>query len=158
MHASDITERKRLEKEILEISHWEQHWIGQDLHDDLGQLLTGIALKGKALKKRSVKKSLPEATNAVELVKLTNQAIDKTHNVARGLCPVELEANGLMSALTEIASNISEGLDVLCAFWCDKPAPIHNSSIAANLFRIAQEAAHNSIKHSQGKHVWISLA
>ena len=154
---SDITDRKRLEKEILEVSHWEQHRIGQDLHDDLGQLLTGIAFKAKVLEKRLVENSSPEATSAVEIVKLIKHAIDKTHNVARGLCHVELEANGLMSALAEMAANVDDRQNVSCMFECDEPVLIHNSSVATNLFRIAQEATHNAIKHSKGKHVWVRL-
>ena len=154
---SDITERKRLEKEILEISNWEQRRIGQDLHDDLGQLLTGIALKGKALERKLIEESSGEATHATEIVKLTNQAIDKSHKVASGLCPVELEANGLMSALQEIATNIDSGGDISCTFQCDNPVAVYSNSIATHLYRIAQEATHNAIKHSQGKRVLIGL-
>ena len=88
---------------------------------------------------------------------MTAHAIDKTHKIAGGLCPVDLEANGLMSALMEFSLNISDGLDIACAFMCDKPVLVHNSSIATNLFRIAQEAVHNAIKHSRAKHIWIRL-
>src|SRR5208282_6070666 len=92
----DITERKRLEEAILEISAQEQRRIAQDLHDGLGQHLTGIAFMSKVLEERLSDKSLPEAVEAAKIVQMVNQAIDNTRQLARGLHPVAAEPLGLM--------------------------------------------------------------
>ena len=95
----DITERKRLEHAVLEVSNSEQRRIGQDLHDGLGQHLTGIAFMSKTLEQKLADKSLPEAADATKIVKLVNEAIHETRELARGLLPVQSDSLGLMSAL-----------------------------------------------------------
>lgn len=95
----DITERKRLERTILEVSNSEQRRIGQDLHDGLGQHLTGIAFMSKTLEQKLADKSLPEASDAAKIVKLVNEAIHETRELARGLLPVLSDSLGLMGAL-----------------------------------------------------------
>ena len=102
----DITERKGLEEAILEISAREQRRIAQDLHDGLGQHLTGIAFMSKVLEEKLSDKSLPEAVEAAQIVKMVNQAIDNTRQLARGLHPVAAEPLGLMSALKKWASEV----------------------------------------------------
>ena len=96
----DITERKHLEKAILEISGREQRRIGQDLHDGLGQHLTGIAFMSKVLEQKLSEKTLSEAAEAKKIVTLVNEAINKTRELSRGLLPVMADEQGLMSALT----------------------------------------------------------
>ena len=98
----DITERKGLEEAILEISAREQRRIAQDLHDGLGQHLTGIAFMSKVLEEKLSDKTLPEAVEAAKIVKMVNQAIDNTRQLARGLHPVAAEPLGLMSALQKV--------------------------------------------------------
>jgi signal transduction histidine kinase len=153
-----INERRRLEKEILEISGKEQRRIGQDLHDGLSQLLTGIALMGKVLEQRLVSKSLPEASQLKKIVELVNQAVTETRGLARGLYPVELESNGLMAALQDLASNTEKLYNVSCHFHCDRPILMHDYDVATHLYRIAQEAVNNAVKHGQPNHVWIQLS
>src|SRR6185503_189292 len=102
----DITERKRLEQEILEISNREQRRIGQDLHDGLGQELAGIQLMAEVLEHDLSKKSKLGAKQAGKIAEHVRQAISHTRMLARGLSPVELETNGLMSALHELARHI----------------------------------------------------
>src|SRR5271165_7334319 len=99
----DITERKHLENTILEISAQEQRRIAQDLHDGLGQHLTGIAFMSKVLEEKLTDQSLPEAAEAAKIVQMVNQAIDNTRQLARGLHPVATEGAGLMSALKKWA-------------------------------------------------------
>lgn len=152
-----INERKRLEKEILEISGKEQRRIGQDLHDGLSQLLTGIALMGKVLEQKLVNKALPEASQVKKIVELVNQAVTQTRGLARGLYPVELESNGLMSSLQELASNTEKLFNVTCYFHCDRPILIDDYVVANHLYRIAQEAVTNAVKHGKPKHVSIQL-
>ena len=104
----DITERKGLEEAILEISAREQRRIAQDLHDGLGQHLTGIAFMSKVLEEKLSDKSLPEAVEAAKIVNMVNQAIDNTRQLARGLHPVTAEPLGLMSALKTWANEVEE--------------------------------------------------
>src|SRR5208283_169262 len=94
----DITERKRLEQAVLEISVREQRRIGQDLHDGLGQHLTGIAFMSKVQERKLAEKGLPDAVDAAKIDRLVNKAIEKTRELSRGLLPVLSESRGLMSA------------------------------------------------------------
>ena len=134
----DITESKRLEKALLEISTREQRRIGEDLHDGLGQHLTGIAFMGKALEQKLTEKQLPEAADAAKIVNLVNNAIDKTHKLARGLLPVSSEAQGLMTALERSASEVKDFFNVECHFECEQTVLIPDGSTATHLYHIAQ--------------------
>lgn len=154
----DITERKRLEKAILEISAREQRRIGQDLHDGLGQHLTGIAFMTKAHEQRLAEKSLVEALDATKIVRLVNQAIDKTRELARGLLPVMSDAHGLMSALQQCANEACEVFGVAVRFQCERPVLMHDVTVATHLYHIAQEALNNAIKHGKATQAVISLS
>ena len=154
----DVTERKRLEKEILEISSREQQRIGQDLHDGLGQHLTGITFLSKALERKLAAKSLEEASEAAEIGRLVMQALSQTRNLARGLFPVELEQDGLVSALQELASNIEHLYRIKCRFEWASGVQITNNLLATHVFRIVQEAINNSVKHGKAQNVAIVLS
>jgi PAS domain S-box-containing protein len=154
----DITERKGLEEAILEISAREQRRIAQDLHDGLGQHLTGIAFMSKVLEEKLSDKSLPEAVEAAEIVKMVNQAIDNTRELARGLHPVAAEPLGLMSALKKWANEVEALFHIVCSFRCENPIPIHDANMATHLYRIAQEAVNNAIRHGKSKNILIRLA
>ncbi|MFQ5961522.1 MAG: ATP-binding protein, partial [Candidatus Methylomirabilales bacterium] len=153
----DITERKRLEKEILEISVREQRRIGQDLHDGLGQHLTGIAFLIKVLEHKLAAKSLGEAAEAAQIATLVNQAVTQTQDLARGLCPVQLEANGLVAALQELTSQTESLFHVSCRFQSEQPILIHDNAVATHLYYIGQEAVTNAIKHGKAQYVVIGL-
>ena len=154
----DISERKRLEKTILEISERERRRIGQDLHDGLGQHLTGVAFMGKVLEDRLSESSAPEAAEAAKIVKLVNESIKMTRDLARGLLPVAAEAHGLMSALEHWAGEISELFHVACRFECFDAVFVHAEAIADHLYRLAQEAVTNAIKHGHPRNIAIGLA
>ncbi|MCX5799765.1 MAG: histidine kinase [Proteobacteria bacterium] len=142
---------------MLEISEWEQQRIGQDLHDGLSQQLTGIAFLGKVLQQKMAIKSLCEAHDAGEIVSLIDEAITQTRGLASGLCPVRLEANGLMTALSELSHNVERLFGVSCRFEYDTPVLIDDNIMAIHLYRIAQEAVHNAIKHGKATHVVIHI-
>jgi PAS domain S-box-containing protein len=154
----DITERKRLEATILEISNSEQRRIGQDLHDGLGQHLTGIAFMSKTLERKLADKSLAEASDAAKIVKLVNEAIHTTRELARGLLPVFSDSLGLMSALQRWAGEVEDLFQVACRFECDDPVLIDNDAATNHLYRIAQEAVHNAIKHGGASQITIGLS
>ena len=154
----DITERKHLEKTILEVSGREQRRIGQDLHDGLGQHLTGIAFMSKVQEQKLMEKSMPEAGDAAKIVKLVNEAIHKTRELARGLLPVVSEAHGLMSALQQWASEVEDLFGISCRFQCLTPVLIHDDTVATHLYYIAREAVNNGIKHGHASQIVIRLA
>jgi PAS domain S-box-containing protein len=154
----DITERKRLEKAILEISAEEQRRIGRDLHDGLGQLLTGIAFMSKAQEQKLTEKGLGEAAEAARIVRLVNEAINKTRELAHGLLPVVSDAQGLMSALKRWAAEVEDLFRISCRLQMSQPVLIHDSNMSTHLYRIAQEAVNNAIKHGQAKNITIRLS
>jgi signal transduction histidine kinase len=154
---NEMQERMRLEEEILSISEREQQRIGHDLHDSLCQHLTGVALAGEVLREQLAAKSLPEAKAMDHIVKLVEGAIELTRTLARGLHPVELEGEGFTDALRELAATITEGFKTPCTFECDKPVEIVEPDVAIHLYRIAQEAITNAVKHSNAKEIVVRL-
>lgn len=153
----DVTERKRMEREIVEASSREQQRIGEDLHDGLGQHLTGITFLTKALERKLGGKSPEEAKEAAEIGRLIMQALAQTRNLARGLFPAELERNGLTAALRELTESIARTCGVRCVLRANETISIHDNVLATHVFRIAQEAINNSIKHSRAKNIEVTL-
>jgi signal transduction histidine kinase len=153
----DITERRRLENQVLEISEWEQQRIGQDLHDSLSQQLAGIASLGKVLEQRLKAKSMEEAHDASEIISLIDDAITQTKGLARGLYPIRMEDIGLMNALGELARTVEKLFTVSCHFEYDAPVLIHDTINAIHLYRIAQEAVNNAIKHGRASDIVIGF-
>jgi two-component system sensor kinase FixL len=153
----DITERKQLEKEILEISDREQHRIGQDLHDGLCQHLAGIELMSQVLAQKLEPKSKIHARQVHEIASHVRDAISHTRALARGLSPVTIESEGLISALNELATNTEKIFHVSCKIEFDEPVAIQDHASATHLFRIAQEAVSNAIKHGKARRLVISL-
>ena len=156
--ARDITERKRLEQEILAVSEREQRRIGQDLHDDLCQRLAGIQLMADVLQRDLLAKAKPEAEQAGMIAARIRDAIANTKNIARGLSPVALESNGLMVALQELAENSAKLFQISCEFRFDGCVAVDDNTVAMHLYRIAQEAVTNAVKHGGAKEIVIRLA
>ena len=153
----EIEGRKRLEKEILNISERERKRIGQELHDSIGQQFTGIAFLTKVLEQKLTGKLHGEATDATEIKKLVNQAMDQMRSLARGLHPVDLETGSLTSALEELAATTENLFSINCSFKYDKPIQIDDTEVATHLYRITQEAITNAIKHGKTKNIHIEL-
>jgi PAS domain S-box-containing protein len=151
-------ERKRLEAEILEISEREQRRIGQDMHDTLSQHLRGIAYLSHVLNESLIRRSLPESSDSARISQLLNEAVDQTRLLSRGLFPVELESDGLMSALEALANTVSDIYKISCEFACPEPVLIDDNATAIHLYRIAQEAAFNAVRHGRASRVTISLS
>jgi PAS domain S-box-containing protein len=155
----DVTERKRLEQEILDVSGRERQSIGRDLHDGLGQELTGVALMLRGLASR-LHRSYPEAVgNVNEIVGHVNQSIETARSLARGLLPVRAETGGLAAALRGLAARSDDmhGLDVsFRAEVCPAFEPTETN--ASHLYRIAQEALTNAARHGQATRVDIFLS
>jgi signal transduction histidine kinase len=154
----EMNQRSRLEKEILEISEREQRRIGHDLHDSLCQHLTATALAGQVLGERLQAKALPEAEGANKIVELVENGIALARTLARGLYPVEMEADGLMLAFEELARNVSAVSRVTCVFECEPPVLIRDAAVATHLYRITQEAISNALRHGKAKRIGINLS
>jgi PAS domain S-box-containing protein len=156
---SDITDRKRLEQEILDVSNRERHTIGRDLHDGLGQELTGVALMLRSLATR-FKHQFPEGVATLnEIVGLVNQSIESARSLARGLLPVRTDTGGLPFALRELATRSRDlyGLEVnfRAEIW---PEITLSETSASHLYRVAQEALTNAARHGHAHKVEILLA
>lgn len=154
----EMDERLKAQKEILEISSREQERIGQDLHDGLAQHLTGISFKSKILQQKLTTKELEEDKDAYEILDLLKQAIGETKRMARGFYPIELEKRGLLAALTELSVHKEKMFNVVCKCRWDPTIKIEERSTQTHLYRIIQEAIHNSIRHGKAKHIQVSGA
>ena len=155
--AVEVSERRRLEKEILEVRQDEHRTIGQDLHDNLGQQLTGIEFMSQALGQALDSEQHKMADSARQIAGLVREAISHTRLVARGLNPVEITGEGLMDALSELAKSTSDVFKVECRFDCNDQVLLHDTSIATHLYRVAQESVNNVVKHAGASDIEISL-
>jgi signal transduction histidine kinase len=119
--------------------------------------LTGTALAGQVLGKKLADKSLPEAAAANHLVGLVEEGIELTRTIARGLHPVEMQAENLADNFQELAITASERFNVSCTFECPQPVLVHDASAVTHLYRIAQEAITNAVRHGKARHINICL-
>jgi two-component system sensor histidine kinase UhpB len=159
IQSTEISERRALEREILEISNREQRRIGSDLHDGLGQELTGISLLLRSLASAAARGAAPAAAELDEIVVLVNGAIDTTRTLARGLSPVALDGGGLVDALRALAARARElyGLDVRFRSRV-LPRVTLDAAAAGHLYRIAQESLTNAARHAAAKAVLLHFS
>jgi PAS domain S-box-containing protein len=153
-----IAERRRLEDELLEITEKERRRIGLDLHDDLGQQLSGLALMTKGLELKLAKRRARETSDAAKVHSLVQQAMDHARGLARDLATLDLKGDDLPAALDGLARHAAEMFRISCRFKADGKLPTLEANIASQLYKIAQEAVTNAIKHAKAKTVGISLA
>jgi PAS domain S-box-containing protein len=153
----DVTDRKRAQRQILEISDREQARIGQDIHDGLCQQLVSLAFDANALERKLASQQRPEAPLAARLANLLDQAISESRRLARGLFPIRLESEGLPSALEELAAALNERFQIQCRFECATPGLALEKATATHLYRVAQEALNNAVKHSRATSILIGL-
>ena len=154
----DITERRELEQEVLEMSEQERRRIGQDLHDGLGQMLTGITLISKDLERKLRAAGAKEAQIAGEIAEMIKEADQQARGLARGLVPVELDGNGLSAAIRRLIANAERFFFIKCTFDQIGDFDIRDNTAATHLYRIAQEALSNAAKHGRATRVAVTLA
>ncbi|WP_456425392.1 response regulator [Rhodocaloribacter sp.] len=154
----DITEQKRLEREILEISGREQRRIGSDLHDGLGQLLAGTRFKIAQLEKRLRSQEMTEEAEILaEVDQFVSEAMTQARALAQGLNPVTMEADGLAQALKGLAFSVERFTGVPCKLIAPEPVYIRDPEVATQVYRIAQEALNNAMRYSQATRFEVSL-
>ncbi len=153
----DVTESRRMEREIMEIADSERKRIGQDLHDDLGPHLIGIEVLSKVLHRKLVSGKVDEAPYAERIRNLIQEGIEKTRIFARGLCPVQLEADGLTTSLQDMAQKTEELFGVTCRLKCPKSTLVYDNTVATHLYYITQEAINNAVRHGQATKIDIEL-
>ncbi len=170
----EISDRKRLQRHILEISSEEQRRIGRELHDGTGQELTGLSLTAGALLEMIA--ATPTATVDGQflrqlddcafvrirdtIAKINQKLIDANrhvHELSHGIMPVQIDAAALQSSLEELASSTNMPPTILCRFDCPLPVTVSNNSAATHLYRLAQEAVNNALRHSQANEIILSL-
>jgi signal transduction histidine kinase len=153
----EVLERERVQEELLNVSEREQRRIGRDLHDGLCQHLAATALTCQLLREELAEQGSPGAARAQKVVELIEKSIRLSRQSARGLDPVAMDAEGLMSALEEMAATTSDLFRVRCTFECESPVLVHDSPVTEHLFRIAQEAVRNAATHAQASRIAVTL-
>jgi two-component system CheB/CheR fusion protein len=153
----DLTQRKQLERDVVEAASLEQRRIGQDLHDSVAQELTALNLLVKDLGE-----TLPtDSANASQLVEQMARGLQRSKQklraVLRGLLPVAVDSEGLMAALADLDDRTQQEGKVTCTFDCPTRVSVADNLTATHVFLIAQEAVHNAVKHAQAQKVRITL-
>src|ERR1700730_876417 len=153
----EIAERERLDQEIAERRERKRRRLRQNLHDSLGQHLSGTALAAQVLREKLAARSGAEVADADKVVRYIEDGIEITRNLARGFFSPELDADGLNVALHGLAENISERFGVACSFNGDDAMRVRDATTATQLYHIAQEAAMNAVKHAGARKIDIHL-
>jgi two-component system sensor kinase FixL len=156
----DMTEQLRLEREILEAGSKEQIRIGQDLHDGLCQELTGATFALEVLEQKLATRAAPEMAGVRKVGEIIDQAIGHARALAHGLHPVTPDASGLAAALRELAAKVTATSHASCLFVVgdDDDVLVHDNVIATHVYRIAQEAIGNAVRHGRAKTIVLDLA
>jgi len=153
----EIAERERLDREIATVADRERRRLGQELHDSLCQHLTGTALTAQSLRDKLAGRFAPEVSEADRVIDYIEQGIDLSRDMARGFFEPELDAEGLDFALRSLAESMSERFQIPCTFSAEESVRAADSTVATQLYRIAQEAVMNAIKHASPSNVRIQL-
>ncbi len=150
-------ERRRLEHELLDITEKERRRIGLDLHDDLGQRLSGVALMAKGLQNKLVRHGLTEAADAGKIHQLLQDAMTHARDLARDLATLDIQQKDLPTALNDLAQHSQRSFEIECGFESTTKVPQLEPAVVLQLYKIAQEALTNAIKHGKTRNVDIRL-
>ncbi len=154
---NDISERRRLEQEILHISEEERRSLGQDLHDGLGQMLTGISLISQNLARKLKSNGIPGADEVQEISNLIKEADEYAKALAHGLVHVDFEEEGLQAALRQLSEQAKKFFNVDCTLNFQDDYDINNNIQAMHLYRITQESISNAVKHGEAENIEINV-
>ena len=155
--ARDVTAQRELEALLLESGDRERRRLGRDLHDGLGQQLSGMDLVGRSLARSIARRKLPDVKLVRSLVSHIHSVTAQIRALARGLSPVVESPDGLMTALSDLVTATHLHLRVKCTFTCTEPVLIQDHAAAVHFFRIAQEAIANALRHGRARRIEVSL-
>jgi PAS domain S-box-containing protein len=154
----DISDRRRLEREVLNISEQERQRIGRDLHDGLGSFLTGVAMGTQGLAQALQEGRPVRPEDLEELARMIIEGASQAQSLAQGLNPVKLETDGLPAALQELVARMMHRVPASASFYYDESLRALPRVVSVQLYRIAQEAINNAVKHARARHLWVRLA
>lgn len=147
----------KLEQQILEISDDERRRIGHDLHDGLGQHLTGISLLSETISQQLEAGVAPDRLAVETITRLVSEAVRITRDLAKSLSPMTLERDGFLAATEELAETASVLFNINCRWDCDEGDMPIDRTRSLHLYRIVQEAVNNSVRHGRAKNVYIGV-
>ena len=153
----DITERREMEKKVLEAGDEERKRIGREMHDSLGQMLTGIRMLSESLARKLKANAVPGADEVQEISALVKEADEYTRVLSRGMVQVDLEKRGLSVALQNLCNRVLKVNGISCEYLIAGSGEIEDHKLALNLYRIAQEAVSNAVKHAQANMIKVRL-
>jgi two-component system sensor histidine kinase UhpB len=154
---AEMSERKRLENELLEIAENERRSIGFDLHDDIGQKLMGVSLMLKAIENTLSNKRMPEAQETRKVQHLIEQVMDHTHNLAHCFSSFDAQGDDLGALLKKLGANIRKTFRISCQVSLPEPMPPLSQDFVLQLYKIAQESVSNAVKHGKATRVQVKL-
>lgn len=157
IYGLDVTENRRLQQDVLRINDTVQGNIGRDLHDGLLQQLTGLTYFCDTLAENLADVASPCVDGAHEISEHLRRLTSWIRDLAKGLYPTDLDNIGLAPALERLASTTAHLFSTSVVFECNEPVTISNHQVALHLYRIAQEAVNNAVKHGDAKHIHIGL-
>jgi signal transduction histidine kinase len=131
--------------------------LGRELHDNVGQLLSGVTFLARALESKLSARGLPEASDAAEIGHFVFQALTQTRNLARGIFPIEFQADELIKALTDLAGTLEKLFGISCRVEAEADWVVGDQTVANHLFRLTQEAVNNSVKHGRATELVVGL-
>jgi signal transduction histidine kinase len=152
-----LAERRRLEHELLEITDKERRRIGLDLHDELGQKLTGIALMSRGLQVRLARNGSPEAEEAERIQTLIQETMNQTREMSHDLVTLDLREKDLVSAMEDLVRHLQRTFQISCNFVSNSTVPPLEPNVVTQFYKITQEAVTNAIKHGKAREVEIRL-
>jgi PAS domain S-box-containing protein len=153
-----VVERKQWVKQVAD-AVWEEHAkVGQTLHDDLGQHMTGIGLLAESIHRTLRAENSPAKKTAADLVKSAREARQQISALIKGIRPVEVDAEGLMVALKELSASTVRLSGIRCTFKCNGTVRVENNKVATHLFQIAREAVTNAVRHAKANRIAVQLS
>lgn len=153
----DLSEKRELEREIIQISEDEKRRIGQDLHDGLGQMLTGIGLMSQNLAKKMEANGIPGASQLKEITEMIREADNYARTLSHSLTPVEVDSGGIKVSLEQLCKRAQKLFDINCGYFEEGDVKLDSQTTAVHLYRIAQEAISNAVKHGKADRIQVKL-
>lgn len=154
----DLTPKRELEKQMIDIANEERRRIGRELHDGLGQMLTGIRMVSENLARKLKVNEIPGAGEVQEIAEMVKEADEQARNISRGLVEVDLEKKGLSTVLENLAKRIPKTYDIECTYTETGRVHLENHTMALHIYRIVQEAVTNAVRHADAQNIHIRLS